>query len=81
MNSYKSALPKNFEVQSFAEDPIVKEVRDARHALAERFGNNLQKLGQDIMSRQHKAETPLWRRDFQSLLVEMFFTKLSKKRD
>ena len=54
MNSHTSALPKNFEVQSSSEDPIVKEVRDARHALAARLDNNLQKIGQDLMSRQQK---------------------------
>jgi hypothetical protein len=32
----------------------VKEVRDARHALAARLDNNLQKIGQDLMSRQQK---------------------------
>ena len=55
MNSHTSALPKNFEVQSSSEDPIVKEVRDARYALAARLDNNLQKIGQDLMSRQQKS--------------------------
>ena len=54
MNSHTSALPKNFKTQPLLEDPIVREVRDTRHALAERFDNNLKKIGQDLMARQQK---------------------------
>lgn len=44
----------SFEAQSSPDDPIVKEVRDARHALAARLDNNLQKIVQDLMTRQEK---------------------------
>jgi hypothetical protein len=52
MNSHKSALPKNSDAPRSFEDPIVKEVRDARHQLAEQFGNDLQKVANDLMLRQ-----------------------------
>jgi hypothetical protein len=34
------------------EDPIVKEVRDTRHILASRLGNDIHKIAQDLMQRQ-----------------------------
>jgi hypothetical protein len=54
MNSHTSALPKNSKVESSPEDPIVKEVRDTRHALADRLDNNLEKIVKDLMDRQQK---------------------------
>ena len=52
MNSHKSAPLKNSEPLPLFEDPIVKEVRDARHQLTARFGNDFQQVAQDLMSRQ-----------------------------
>ena len=52
MNSHKSAPPKNSEDSSPFEDPIVKEVRDSRHALASKLGNDLQKIARDLIRRQ-----------------------------
>jgi hypothetical protein len=66
MNSRTSAPRKNSEpsTQGFAgtdagqgfgtsfEDPIIREVRDIRHRLAERFGNDLGKVAQDLIARQ-----------------------------
>jgi hypothetical protein len=34
------------------EDPIVREVRDARHRLAARFDNDLQRVADDLILRQ-----------------------------
>jgi hypothetical protein len=52
MNSHKSAPPKNSDPSPSFEDPIVKEVRDSRHALASEFGNDLQKIVSDLTLRQ-----------------------------
>jgi hypothetical protein len=52
MNSHKSAPPKNSEPSPSFEDPIVKEVRDTRHALASELGNDLQKIVRDLILRQ-----------------------------
>ena len=52
MNSHTSALPKNSDSSGAFEDPIVKEVRDTRHALASEFGNDLQKIACDLILRQ-----------------------------
>jgi hypothetical protein len=54
MNSHTSALPKNSKDESSQEDPIVKEVRDTRHTLAEKWDNNLQKIVKDLIIRQQK---------------------------
>ncbi len=54
MNSHTSAPPKNSKVESSLEDPIVKEVRDTRHALAAQMDNNLHKIVKDLMDRQQK---------------------------
>lgn len=54
MNSHTSVLPKNFDPQSSSEDPIVKEVRDTRHALASQMDNNLNQIVKDLMARQQK---------------------------
>jgi hypothetical protein len=54
MNSHKSVLPKNSEPNPFFEDPIVKEVRDTRHALASGLGNDLPKIVRDLMLRQEQ---------------------------
>ena len=51
MNSPKSALRMNSEPLPF-EDPIVKEVRQARHELAATFDDDLQKISLDLMQRQ-----------------------------
>lgn len=52
MNSRKSAPLKNSEMSSVFKDPIVSEVRAARHALAEAQGNDLQRIANDLMLRQ-----------------------------
>jgi hypothetical protein len=52
MNSHKSAPLKNSDSPGSFEDPIVKEVRDARHHLSKQFGNDLQKIARDLMLRQ-----------------------------
>ena len=52
MNSRTSAPQKNSDAEEAWEDPIVHEVRDARHRLAARFGNDLQRLARDLMQRQ-----------------------------
>lgn len=52
MNSHKSALPKNSDPFPSFEDPIVKEVRDTRHALASVHGNDLEKIVGDLILRQ-----------------------------
>jgi len=52
MNSPKSALQKNCEPPSRFEDPIVEEVREARHTLAARLDNDLYQIANDLMSRQ-----------------------------
>ena len=52
MNSPKSALQKNCDQPSKFEDPIVEEVRAARHALAARLDNDLHQIANDLMSRQ-----------------------------
>jgi hypothetical protein len=52
MNSHKSAPLKNSESRTLFEDPIVKEVRDARHKLASQLGNDLQQIAHDLMLRQ-----------------------------
>jgi hypothetical protein len=54
MNSHKSVPPKNSEPSPSFEDPIVKEVRNSRHALALECGNDLQKVVSDLMRRQEK---------------------------
>ena len=52
MNSHKSAPLKNSDTHQSFEDPIVKEVRDARHQLSEQLGNDLQKITEDLIQRQ-----------------------------
>lgn len=52
MNSPKSALPKNPDSSPSFDDPIIKEVRDTRHALASELGNDLQKIVRDLIVRQ-----------------------------
>jgi hypothetical protein len=52
MNSHKSAPLKNSQPSPAFEDPIVKEVRDTRHALASELGNDLQKIVRDLILRQ-----------------------------
>ena len=52
MKSHKSAPLKNSEESLSFEDPIVKEVRDSRHALASKHGNNLKKIANDLILRQ-----------------------------
>lgn len=52
MNSHTSAPPKNSDDSTSFEDPIVKEVRDSRHALTSELGNDLQKIAHDLIMRQ-----------------------------
>ena len=59
MNSHKSAHPKNSELLVLFEDPIVNEVREARHALAAAFDNDLQKIALDLLQRQKKLGSRL----------------------
>jgi hypothetical protein len=54
MNSNTSAPPKNSEPSPSFEDPIVKEVRDSRHALASEHGNDVQKIVRDLILRQEQ---------------------------
>jgi len=49
MNSLKSALPKNSESANTWDDPVICEVRDR---LTARFGNDLDRVAQDLMERQ-----------------------------
>ena len=58
MNSHKSALRMNSETLPF-EDPIVNEVRMARHELAATFDDDLEKIAWDIMQRQIQLGTRL----------------------
>ena len=51
MNSHKSAPRMNSESLPF-EDPIVNEVRTARHELAATFDDDLEKISRDLMQRQ-----------------------------
>ncbi len=44
------------------EDPVIREVREVRHRLASRFGNDLGKVAQDIMERQSVHGTRLLER-------------------
>jgi hypothetical protein len=52
MNSHKSVRLKNSDSRTLFEDPIVKEVRDTRHDLTLRLGNDLQKIARDLILRQ-----------------------------
>ena len=53
MNSPTSAPRKNSEKASNNwEDPIVREVRAARHRLAARFDNDVQRVADDLIQRQ-----------------------------
>jgi hypothetical protein len=52
MNSPKSAPLKNSETVETWNDPVVSEVRDARHRLAARYDNDLCKVAEDLMQRQ-----------------------------
>lgn len=66
MNSLKSVPRKNSDLskqgcsgtdpaqgpdESF-EDPVIGELREIRHRLAARFGNDLGKVAEDLMERQ-----------------------------
>jgi len=51
MNSQPSALQKSSD--SRFDDPLVSEVRSARHALSSLFDNNLDRISEDLMNRQH----------------------------
>ena len=59
MSSHKSAPLKNSERRIPFEDPIVKEVRDTRHKLATKLGNDLQKITEDLIRRQKQLGTRL----------------------
>jgi hypothetical protein len=52
MNSPTSVPRKSSEKTKIWDDPIVREVRDARHRLAARFDNDLQRVADDLMLRQ-----------------------------
>jgi hypothetical protein len=52
MNSHTSVPLKNCETPPLFEDPIVKEVRENRHALASELGNDLERITQDLILRQ-----------------------------
>lgn len=66
MNSLKSVPQKNSDSSTQGcpgpepgqcsdasfDDPVISEVRDIRHRLAERFGNDLGKVAQDLIERQ-----------------------------
>ncbi len=66
MNSLKSVPRKNSDLskqgcpgtdpvqgpgESF-DDPVIRELREIRHRLAARFGNDLGKVAEDLMERQ-----------------------------
>ena len=52
MNSLKYVPRMNCDHTETFDDPIVKEVRDARHILAAQWGNDLARLGKDLIARQ-----------------------------
>jgi hypothetical protein len=52
MNSPTSAPLKSSEKARNWDDPIVREVRNARHRLAARFDNDLVRVADDLMLRQ-----------------------------
>ncbi len=49
MNSHTSVPRKISETVEPWEDPIVREVRDARHRLAARFDNDLEQIAENLM--------------------------------
>jgi len=52
MNSPTSVPLKSSKTVKHWEDPVVREVRDARHRLAARFDNDLERVAGDLMLRQ-----------------------------
>lgn len=52
MNSLKYAPLTNCDRTAAFDDPIVKEVRDARHILSAQWGNDLARIGKDLIARQ-----------------------------
>jgi len=56
-----SAPPKPSEAAERFQDPIVSEVRLARHLLSARFHGDLALIGKDLMKRQNALGTKLRR--------------------
>ncbi len=52
MNSPTSAPRKNSEAEDTWEDPVIRELREVRHRLAESFDNDLGRVSRDLIERQ-----------------------------